>query len=328
MENHIAKTIEKYRKNNNWSRQYLADRLGVNVSMISFYERGIKIPSDKKKLVLCELFKISWNELVGELPEITLKKEITDLLYKKNLHKDELDSILDNITNFYCKNGSYDNLKRFTSVLPIDIEKAKTTISEIECLLYQFFKDEIRKKKNKKAIPMMEISEYIQQNFSVTLNKIIESINEREILHDYFINIYEEIKQSNTNIYNKEFLANVNIIGHIPYPKEYLDKHIELFALLITGQGYHSRYNINDVVIFKKQNDIKKSSEDFLVSINGALHIVCIDETYKKDNTLLLHKPNEEYWEYFDNIRKKDTNFKILGIPIEIKINYLNRTFN
>ena len=76
MENQIGEIIEKHRKSQGWSRKYLAEKLGVHVSMISFYERGVKIPSDKKKLILCDLFNISLQELIGESPDIKLKKDI------------------------------------------------------------------------------------------------------------------------------------------------------------------------------------------------------------------------------------------------------------
>ena len=87
MKNNIGKTIEINIKKKGWSRKQLADKLGVNVSMISFYERGLKIPSDKKKLVLCNLFNLTWNELIGTTPDEVLKNDISKLLFDMNLNK-------------------------------------------------------------------------------------------------------------------------------------------------------------------------------------------------------------------------------------------------
>ena len=127
MKNNIGKTIEINRKKKGWSRKQLADKLGVNVSMISFYERGLKIPSDKKKLVLCNLFNLTWNELIGTTPDEVLKNDISKLLFDMNLNKDELKFVLDKLLEFYCNNGDYSDFESF--IVPnsyIDKEKVKT----------------------------------------------------------------------------------------------------------------------------------------------------------------------------------------------------------
>ncbi len=326
MENQIGEIIEKHRKSQGWSRKYLAEKLGVHVSMISFYERGVKIPSDKKKLILCDLFNISLQELIGESPDIKLKKDIKQLLFDMDLNKNELQFIIDRIKEFYCNKGNYDIFKDFhISNATIDISKVENSIMKIESLLFNFFKEEIYQKKNKnKVITMAEISKYIQENFSNALNGIINSLNENEILHELFISIYEELTESNSNEINTDLFANVNIKGYTTIPKEYTNKNTELFGLLITEQSNMDRYKYNDVVIFQKYNNYSYNT-DILVSMNGKLKIVQISKMEDKPKTKILIYTQKENFDIYTEKELKEMNFKILGFPIEIKINYFNR---
>ncbi len=319
MENHIGTIIEMNRKRRNWSRKYIAEKLGVNVSMISFYERGLKIPSDKKKMILCDLFNISWQELIGESPETKLRKDITQILFEMELNKNELLLIIERITEFYCNSGSYDNLKNLHIYnKTINIEKIENAITKIEDLFFSFFKEEIYKNKDrKKVIPMADISKYIQENFSNILNGIISNLNEEDILHDSFITIYEEIL---SNKINNELYADVQIKGYLPQPKEYTYKNIQFFGLLITKQSNMARYQYNDVVVFKKYNDYIYNT-DILISMNGKLKIVRI--TKHRDSSFLVYTQDDDFDIYTEKQLKKN-NFKIIGIPIEIKINYFN----
>lgn len=322
MENHIGKIIEKNRKSRGWSRQYLADKLGVNVSMISFYERGVKIPSDKKKMILCEIFNLTWSELVGESPEATLKKEITKLLFEMDLSKNELKVILDKITNFYCNNGLYNDFKDFyIGNNFVNTNKVKNAINKIELLFFDFFREEIYQKKDRKqVITFNEISEYIQKNFSNTLDDIIKKIDEKEILHELFINVYKEIDEEDINAFNEELLADVKIEGYIPFSNDLKD-YKNLFALLVTIPSYTDRYRYNDVVIFKKQDDILYG-EDILISFNGKLQIVKINLLQEKS---IMIYTSENDFDIYSNKDLKKNNFKILGVPLEIKINYFSR---
>lgn len=324
MDNHLGKVIETNRKNRNWTRQYLADRLGVNVSMISFYERGIKIPSDKKKLVLCELFNISWNELVGESPETTLKLTLTNLLFDMNLNQNELQFVLQKVENFYCNKNSYKDFKDFhVDISWIDTAKVEDTICKIESLFFKFFAQEVYKTKEQTVISMSEISKYIQENFANTLREIICNLNENDILHDSFITIYRENEEQNSSLDSDTPLSNTSIVGYTTYPKEYLEKGIQLFGLLIENQSHKSRYQNSDVVIFKKIDKLIYD-QDLLVFINGKLEIVTIRELGKDTESILIYREDEQF-DILSKEKRKDQNLQVIGLPIEIKINYFNR---
>ena len=323
MKNNIGKTIEINRKKKGWSRKQLADKLGVNVSMISFYERGLKIPSDKKKLVLCNLFNLTWNELIGTTPDEVLKNDISKLLFDMNLNKDELKFVLDKLLEFYCNNGDYSDFESF--IVPnsyIDKEKVKTCLSKIEVLLFDFFKNEIYQKKGKKNVILMsETSKFIQENFSETIKKILQKLNVEDILHQNFITIYKETPSGK---FFPELYAHLTVEGYLYYPQEYQKSKTNLFALLIEGQSYTTRFQRDDVVTFKEQNNVIFGT-DVLVSMNGTLQIVTLNKHDK--NHIIIYK-NAENFDICSTKKQKDMNLKILGIPIDIQINYFNRNYD
>lgn len=323
MENNIGKTIEINRKKNGWSRKQLADKLGVNVSMISFYERGVKIPSDKKKLVLCNLFNLTWNELIGTTPDEVLENDISKLLFDMKLNKDELKFVLDKLLEFYCNNGDYSDFEHFiVSNSYIDKEKVETCLSKIEILLFDFFKNEIYQKKGKKnAILMSEISKFIQKNFSETMKRILQELNIEDILHENFITIYKETPSGK---FFPELYAHLTVKGYLYYPKEYKKNKTKLFALLIENQSYTTRFQPDDVVTFKEQKSFI-FGKDVLVSINGELQIVTLFK--HKENHIIIQRSNE-YFDIYSAKEQKDINLKILGIPIDIQINYFNRNYD
>ena len=57
--------LEKLREAKNWSKQYVADRLGVSVSLIFFWENGKRRIPDEKLNDLCDLFGKTSDEILG-----------------------------------------------------------------------------------------------------------------------------------------------------------------------------------------------------------------------------------------------------------------------
>ena len=81
---------------------------------------------------------------------------------------------------------------------------------------------------------------------------------------------------------------------------------------------------MDDVVIFKEQNNVIFGT-DVLISINGKLQIVTLYEHEK--NHIIIQK-NADDFDICSTKEQKDMNLKILGIPIDIQINYFNRNYD
>lgn len=58
----IGMFIQNLRKDNNWTQEELAEKLGVNVKSISRWETGKNLPDHALIVEICKLFKISINE--------------------------------------------------------------------------------------------------------------------------------------------------------------------------------------------------------------------------------------------------------------------------
>ena len=82
----IGKFITELRKEKGWTQEQLADKLIVDRTAISKWERGIYIPSNEILLSLHELFDVSVNEILyGEK--------------RNNVNKNEIDRVPINIMN-------------------------------------------------------------------------------------------------------------------------------------------------------------------------------------------------------------------------------------
>ena len=57
--------MAELRKDNGLHQQDLADKLGLSLSAISSYERGISSPDDEVKIKLAKMFNISLDYLIG-----------------------------------------------------------------------------------------------------------------------------------------------------------------------------------------------------------------------------------------------------------------------
>lgn len=61
----IGKFVTKKRQENNFTQESLAEKLDISSRAISKWERGICLPDAKNMAKICELFKISYNELLS-----------------------------------------------------------------------------------------------------------------------------------------------------------------------------------------------------------------------------------------------------------------------
>ena len=61
----IGKFIARKRRENNFAQESLAEELGVSNRAVSKWERGICLPDANNMAKICELFHISYNELLS-----------------------------------------------------------------------------------------------------------------------------------------------------------------------------------------------------------------------------------------------------------------------
>lgn len=82
----IGKFIAKRRKMENMTQMQLAERLGITDRAVSKWENGRSLPDSSVMLALCDLLKITVNDLLsGE--EVTMEQ------YNKELEKNLLDMV-------------------------------------------------------------------------------------------------------------------------------------------------------------------------------------------------------------------------------------------
>lgn len=60
----IGKRIRQLRLSHSWSQNELARRIGVNKSVISFYELGARFPTYDNLLRICDVFGVSTDYLI------------------------------------------------------------------------------------------------------------------------------------------------------------------------------------------------------------------------------------------------------------------------
>ena len=59
----ISRGIKRQRRKNDMTQSELADKLGVNQSMIALYESGKRTPSVDTLIIIADIFKCSLDEL-------------------------------------------------------------------------------------------------------------------------------------------------------------------------------------------------------------------------------------------------------------------------
>lgn len=64
MFDNFSEKLKTLRINSNLTRQQVADRVGVTMAMVSFYENGDRLPSLKVLVKLASLYKVSVDYLL------------------------------------------------------------------------------------------------------------------------------------------------------------------------------------------------------------------------------------------------------------------------
>lgn len=61
----FGENLKKYRQLNNYSRQQLAEKIGVAAVTIAGYETGIRFPELKKLVLIADVLGISTDAILG-----------------------------------------------------------------------------------------------------------------------------------------------------------------------------------------------------------------------------------------------------------------------
>lgn len=92
----LGKNIQKYRKKLNLSQQQLANAVGVkSLTTVSSWERGANAPDISIICELCELFKITMEDLLG-VEYLKFLDSVTDT---KTIHQEIKE--IENIQNYF-----------------------------------------------------------------------------------------------------------------------------------------------------------------------------------------------------------------------------------
>ncbi len=57
--------IKKLRIHNNWTQQYVAEKIGIKYQSYQAYELGLSLPSLENFIKLADLFDVSLDYLIG-----------------------------------------------------------------------------------------------------------------------------------------------------------------------------------------------------------------------------------------------------------------------
>ena len=87
----LGRRIRELRQRRGWSKQELAERVGVRQKQISSYERDVNVPSGEIFIKLANAFDISLDYLARRAPENAAQVTIADLeLLEKIQYVDRL----------------------------------------------------------------------------------------------------------------------------------------------------------------------------------------------------------------------------------------------
>lgn len=65
-----ANRIRELRTDRDWTQQDLADKIGTTKQAVSQYERGVRNPDLDTVLILCDIFNVSADYLLGRSPVV------------------------------------------------------------------------------------------------------------------------------------------------------------------------------------------------------------------------------------------------------------------
>lgn len=300
----IGDVIKTNRLKNGWSKTDLANKLNTSVTSISMYEKNERIPTDDKKRLLCNLFNISINELMGASKDELLREEIEKILKSFYLNEDDFNILKEKLLN--CFDTEKEELLFEVFVTKgNNCQKVFQALNDINYAIYEFFyphNDYNLKPTPKKSFCknlLMEIKKYINKEYEQLILTAIKNISYIDVSHSSTIPILD---------HNKDIWDYVEISNN----------KCDYVSIIIEDDSMVSRYQKGDIVIFKKPEQINNGN-DVLVVIDEKLYLRKI--FFMPNNGIMLQALNPS----FDliNLTKLDVEkkkFEILGIPVEIKI--------
>jgi len=125
----LAKNIQKYRKNLNLSQQELAKAVGVkSLTTVSSWERGANAPDISIICKLCELFKITIEDLLG-VSYLEYLDSVTDLdkLKKEISESEEFEKLF---ISLYGEN-EYNSFQQYCLLTAEGNDKVKSYIHDL-----------------------------------------------------------------------------------------------------------------------------------------------------------------------------------------------------
>lgn len=299
----LGEIIKYNRIKKNWSKTYLADELNVSVTAISMYEQNERVPADDKKRILCNLFNISFDELMGASNDVLLTLEIEKILQSFYFNEKNFNIIKEEL--LLCFDFSKEDLllKRKYITNDKDIVLALNTIiiSVLNFLKHSTETNPNIIHNNRLSTDKIHrLQLIISKEEEQTILNAINNLTFKEVSRSCTIQILD----SNQNVYDY-----IEIIGN---KENYISFHIEDDSMVC-------RYQPDDIIILAK-TDKAKNGDDVLISIENKLYLRKI--FYMPNNGILLQPYNPSY--DLINLTKLDIekkNFKVLGIPTEIKLN-------
>lgn len=125
----LAKNIQKYRKNLNLSQQELAKAVGVkSLTTVSSWERGANAPDISIICKLCELFKITIEDLLG-VSYLEYLDSVTDL-YKLKKEISESEEFEKLFISLYGEN-EYNSFQQYCLLTAEGSDKVKSYIHDL-----------------------------------------------------------------------------------------------------------------------------------------------------------------------------------------------------
>ena len=346
--NLISLKIKKYRQTLGITQEELAKKLQVALGTIKFYEAGTRVPSPKIKRKLCDIFKITLEELEGKSEKLELKERIISTFNNFHITNNQFESIIELVCNFwekcYALNGddtclSNETLKLFTIK---GNKKCPEVIKVNKNLIVDDRNDNI-------SNDILDISEniiniIIDFFYTYLLHDKYKDIILRGIVLDYesyillklciFNNdlttqVLKEITlESNTTRYlvpvvsnfNENFEENLNnITNFIELPFSMKNEKIKHIAIKITNDEMAFKYEHGDIIIIQLQSCFN-NAQDVLVKINDQSTIV--RRIIQNENGIILQPLNTNYYpQIFTKAELKSGKFKILGVVVAVLIN-------
>ena len=142
----IANRLQKLRKENGYSQEELADKLGISRQAVSKWERAESSPDTDNLIILARLYNVSLDELLSDTETSEeIKERIKDKDNSNNsdtikLTDDEGQSVVikGKSVKFLNKDGSEEHVNKGTLIAKGIFDSAVTLLTLIAFLLWGF----------------------------------------------------------------------------------------------------------------------------------------------------------------------------------------------